>query len=261
MQLDPASGRRRVARAIAACALALAGVVGAEPTVVMPRILNGSPTSGFPEVGVVGIRQQSGRIATCSGTLIAPTVVLTAAHCLVEATEAAAVFFPEQGPRLEMESDRFVVHPEYQGRPFADIGLVFLTSPAGAILPASLPVLRPRGRRGDIVGFGTDGADTTIEKRAGTVKLMRHCPRRARPRVGLRRRELASSLCWKPKAGGNDTCVGDSGGPLFVDGVVAGVHSAGISNSPTGCPSLLSWDTDVARFREWIDAQVRSTSR
>jgi secreted trypsin-like serine protease len=95
-------------------------------------------------------------------------------------------------------------------------------------------------------------------KRAGTVKLLRHCPKRARPRVGLRQRELVDSLCWKPKPSGNDTCIGDSGGPLFVDGVVAGVHSAGITTSPVGCPSRLSWDTDVARFRKWIDGEIAS---
>jgi len=255
--------RARAARVVLAVALSIAAVAAAEPPVtplaaVQPRILHGTPTTGFPEVGVVGIRQQNDRLATCSGTLIAPTVVLTAAHCLVDAVDAAAVFVPEVGPRLEMLSSGFVVHPEYQGRPFADIALVFLSSPAGSILPATLPESRPRGRRGEIVGFGTDGGDFTIVKRVGTVKLLRRCPRRARKRVGLGRRELADSLCWKPKAGGNDTCVGDSGGPLFVDGVVAGVHSAGISTSPVGCPSQISWDTDVARFRDWIDAEVAS---
>ena len=74
--------------------------------------------------------------------------------------------------------------------------------------------------------------------------------------AGLFAGELVDSICFKPKPSGNDTCAGDSGGPMFVDGVVVGVHVAKISRSPIGCPSLLSWDTDVAKFRAWIDAEV-----
>jgi len=48
----------------------------------------------------------------------------------------------------------------------------------------------------------------------------------------------------------SDTCSGDSGGPLIVNGAVAGVTSGGIGT--TGCPGQLSFDTNVARYRAWI---------
>jgi hypothetical protein len=241
---------------VLAVALAGAGERSAAPPLasVLPRILDGTPTAGFPEVGAVGIRDAENELGVCSGTLIAPTVVLTAAHCLQEAARVGVVFFPENGPRLQMLTTGFVMHPEYRGRPHADLGLVFLSSPAGSILPARLAERRPRRRRAEIVGFGADGANVSLVKRVGTVKLLRRCPRRANRRGGLLPGELTNSICFKPKR--NDTCVGDSGGPMVVDGVVAGIHTAKISVFPVGCPSILAWDVDVSRFRDWIDAEV-----
>jgi transmembrane serine protease 9 len=223
---------------------------------VLPRILDGTPTTGHPEVGAVGLRDEEGDLSLCSGTLIAPTVVLTAAHCLVGQDRAGVVFFPEDGSQLQMLTTGFVMHPDYRGRTHADIGLVFLSSPAGGILPARLAERRPRNRHAEIVGFGADASGPVLVKRVGTVKVMRRCPRRGRRRVGLLPGELVDSICFKPKPGGNDTCAGDSGGPMFIDGVVAGVHAAKITRSPIGCPSSLAWDTDVAKFRDWIDAEV-----
>jgi len=225
-------------------------------TTVQPRILRGTPTTAFPEVCGVGIRRGDGTLGVCSGTLIAPTVVLTAAHCLVEVVEAGAVCQPD-GARLEVLASDWVMHPEYDGeRPYADIGLVFLSSPMGGIVPATLPSLRPTGRRGVLVGYGVDGADVSNVKRTGSIKLMKRCPRKARRRVGLLRGALDESLCWKPKPGGVDACIGDSGGPLFVDGEVVGVTSAAITASPVGCPGKLSWSTNVSSFRSWIDAEM-----
>ena len=46
---------------------------------ITARIVNGTPTSGFPSVGLVG----DSRGSFCSGTLISPTHVLTAGHCAI----------------------------------------------------------------------------------------------------------------------------------------------------------------------------------
>jgi secreted trypsin-like serine protease len=65
---------------------------------------------------------------------------------------------------------------------------------------------------------------------------------------------LGKSLCWRQADQLHDTCSGDSGGPLIVNGAVAGVTSGGIGLMD--CPSVLSFDTNVARYRSWIASVV-----
>ncbi len=67
------------------------------------------------------------------------------------------------------------------------------------------------------------------------------------------------SLCWRPGRRGSDTCSGDSGGPLLVDGAVAGVTSGGIGTQ--SCPSVLSYDTNVVRYRGWIEDVLQQQAR
>jgi hypothetical protein len=83
------------------------------------------------------------------------------------------VFFPngDAGTRLEMRVRNVAFYPAYSGRPFADIGLLFLRSPAGAILPAALADRRPRRSPGEIVGFGDNGAGVSLVNQVGAVRL------------------------------------------------------------------------------------------
>src|SRR5262249_42143322 len=82
----PGAGRARprttpVARAF--LTLALAACAGTGPTEVTEEIVNGSSDAG-KDPAVVLVRVFNGAhidVATCSGVLIAPRVVLTAAHC------------------------------------------------------------------------------------------------------------------------------------------------------------------------------------
>jgi trypsin len=215
------------------------------------NIYYGTPTSDFPAVVGLAMRNRNGTTASCSGTLIEPSTVLTAAHCLsFDPIGIVAVVFPNATTRVDHVASGFLVHPRFDITRFAyaDVAIVRLATPVDGVDPIPLAHASPApGTNGTIVGYGDDGRGRRGTKMVGTVRL-RRCPRLVHLRTGKLR--IRKSLCWRPADLLHDTCRGDSGGPLIVDGAVAGITSGGIG--ATDCPAELSFDTNVVRFRKWI---------
>jgi len=246
---------------IAACAaigILVATRAGAADEATSARIYNGIETTAYPAVVAVGVLNRDGSAGLCSGTLIAPTVVLTAGHCLSFDPVAAAVgIFPDGVTEVDIDAASWAVHPNFDIDRIAvdDVAVVVLDRAVTDVAPLPLVAAAPRPRsHAAIIGFGDAGTTGVGIKRAGRVRLTR-CPRAVRA-VGIQRGQLDGSLCWRPRRKGQDTCHGDSGGPLLVDGIVAGVTSGGFPD----CPGRLSWDTSVAAVRDWIDGVVASVA-
>src|SRR5262249_41324084 len=191
-------------------------------------------------------------VGLCTGTLVSPSTILTAAHCVVDGPVGIdADFFPTATTEISYSAVAYAIHPEYRGGNDADLAVLWLEAPVGGISPLPLAGRKPRPRTvGTIVGYGLDEVGNLGVEEMGTVRLKR-CPRRV-PTLGLWPGELARDLCWSRRPWQQDTCQGDSGGPLLIGGAVAGVTLAGDAN----CTGFLSWDTSVAEFLPWITSML-----
>ena len=235
-------------RSLSALVLACLFLRASDGLALEPLIINGQPTSDFPAVAAVTIRFSASAVGLCSGTLIAPAVVLTAAHCFDLNPIRVVAVFVVNGELVPYPVDSVVTHPAHVvGSSNADIALLKLATAVEGITPMPLARVRPRaGRVGAIVGFGEDNAGQVGTKEMGTIRLGR-CSARLTKRYGVRKG--VTVLCWQPSPGGSNVCEGDSGGPLVVAGKIAGVTS-------TGCGPDPNIDTSVAAFRTWIERQL-----
>ena len=246
------------------------GVRPAQAPVAQTSIVNGSAVdiAAQPWLGAVLnndlTRGDASRPAVerlwCGGTLIAPSLVLTAAHCVTDRTGQQMAPGPFQvlfgASRIDVPGGEAVPvarierDPEYNPNGYThDAALLVLARPV-AIAPATLAganlALR-EGRRASIVGWGLtseNGTAASATLQGAAVPLWSNARCYAAYSRWLIKHEPALQLCAAPRRGGVDTCFGDSGGPLILDEggpKVLGIVSFGNGCARKGYPGIYTW--------------------
>jgi hypothetical protein len=247
-----------------AIAIALMAVMIAPASGITHGQLDGN---GHPHVGIMVAKDAGGNpLWRCSGTLLSPTVYLTAGHCTEYPAVSAEVWFDADEATIRANGYPFSgassvtgtthTHPDYDPNAFfyRDVGVVVLDTPVirayyGA-LPAQDSLDQLGTRRGQqevwftAVGYGLQYINPVVEERA--LNRMVAYPKLNQINVPGFGGDFSMMLSNNAKTGG--TCFGDSGGPNFLadTNVVAAVTSFGINNC-TGVGGVFRMDRSWAR--------------
>ena len=200
-------------------AILLAALISAAPA---SAITNGEPDgNGHPNVGglVSPTQYSDGTWIYCSGTLIAPKVFLTAAHC-AEGDRVRVTFDSAYVDGDKTYAGTFHADPAYNQSTsdYHDIAVVMLDQAVRGITPARLPAADslsglPKTQQFTSVGYGA--YEVTSGKGGGHQYLYDDVRGVATGTLNSINKTLLR-ISMNPSHGDGGTCYGDSGGPNFL---------------------------------------------
>ncbi|HUH16246.1 MAG TPA: trypsin-like serine protease [Gaiellaceae bacterium] len=226
-------------------------------------ITNGqSDGNRHPYVGLIGFLNPDGTNgALCTGTLVSPTIVVTAGHCTFRSPRAFVWFdsVALKGPPTSFGVP--VTHPDFSPTlevpNTGDLGVVRLLIPVFMAEYGRLPeaglldsLTRKQGlqdRGVTIVGYGLQSVNPPVftgERMMGTAMI--------RNLVSNNVRGYGVQTSASPGGGNSGTCFGDSGGPILSgsSNVVVAVNSWGQNAQCVG--NDFSYRTDTASARSFL---------
>ncbi|WP_257179279.1 MULTISPECIES: trypsin-like serine protease [Bradyrhizobium] len=195
----------------------------------------------------------------CTGSLIAPRVVLTVAHCVQPGADYKVVDRGADGAPQLLNVRTVAIHPNFNmqamqsHRATADVALLQLEIPlkGKSTVTVGTPTIPIRvGSRFVIAGIGVtvhgDGKSGGITRVAGLV---------ATGQPGTLQIRLVDPVTNGVR-GGIGACTGDSGGPVFED-KPSGAFLVGLvswstgPNGAAGCGGMTGV-TPLTLYRDWI---------
>ena len=204
--------------------LVVIGLFAALLLIAVPAqaITNGEPDgTRHPNVGglVSATQYPDGTWIYCSGTLISPTVFLTAAHCDEGTAQVTVTFDPAYEAGDQTYTGTWHADPLFskkQNDPH-DLAVVVFDEPVAGITPARLPAAGSlanldKSQQFTSVGYGA----YEVTNQPGGHRLLYNDVRMVAVGTLNAINPAWLRISMNPATGNGGTCYGDSGGPNFL---------------------------------------------
>ncbi|KAH8283481.1 hypothetical protein KR018_003617, partial [Drosophila ironensis] len=244
----------------------LCSLILTESAFVRPHIVGGDEADIADYPYQVSVRLETYMLLhICGGSIFAPRVVMTAAHCIkgryasyirIVAGQNSIADLEEQGVKVS----KLIPHAGYNKKTYVnDIGLIITREDlvySATVQPIAVALeAPPSGAHAVVSGWGK-----RTEEDEALPALLRAVELAIVDRGTCGAQYLTKDytvteemLCAGYLEGGKDTCNGDSGGPLTVDGVLVGIVSWGVGCGREGFPGVY---TSVYSHTAWIEEQA-----
>ena len=225
------------------------GLLALGLSLAMPSlaIVGGETVSPNDYPFIVAVHRSSDKSFLCTGILITPDRVLTAADCIYEYKPSqlsirTLVSSSDSEPRFYQalkKGEYATFDPETQD---GDLGAMSLKEPVVGIEPVKFNTVNQRpGTKATLIGLGTQNKeDNDAGNTSRSLEVAMYHKPQCRPKYP--NEEWTSLMDCAEHESGQGACIGDSGAPIMLSGRVIGIMTKRVSCGDSKKPDVVTHD-------------------